>query len=253
MTRHALIAGNWKMNTDRAGAVALAAGVAALPVPAGREVLVIPPTCLLDLVVSAVSGTHVRVGAQNMHPADGGAFTGETSGSMLTSLGVGYVLCGHSERRHVFGEASSFVGEKVKAAHQHGIRPILCVGETLDDREGGRTESVVGEQLGAGLAAVDAAQMLTTTIAYEPVWAIGTGRTATPAQAQAVHAYIRLRLAARYGEATAEAVRIQYGGSVKPGNAAELLGQPDIDGALVGGASLSADSFGGIIAAGGEA
>ncbi len=250
MARTALIAGNWKMNTDRAGAVALATGVAAIAAPAGREVLIIPPTCFLEAVSGAVSGSSVGVGAQNMHPADKGAFTGETSGPMLSSLGVGYVLCGHSERRHVFGESAAFVGEKVAAAHRHGVRPILCVGETLDDREAGRTEAVVAEQLAAGLAEVDATQILATTIAYEPVWAIGTGRTASPEQAQAVHAFIRERLAALYDEAAADAVRIQYGGSVKPANAAELLGQADIDGALVGGASLTPESFAGIISAG---
>ena len=249
-TRRILVAGNWKLNTDRDSAIALAKGVADATTGAAAEVVVIPPTCLLDPVAQAVAGSHVAVGAQNMHPAAKGAFTGEAAGPMLTSLGVQYVVCGHSERRHIFGEASAFVGEKVAAAHAHGLTPILCVGETLDDREAGRTEAVVGEQLDAGIAGLDRDQLAATVIAYEPVWAIGTGRTATPDQAQAVHAFIRGRLAAAHGDALAQVVRIQYGGSVKPANASELLAQPDIDGALVGGASLTADSFAAIVAGG---
>jgi triosephosphate isomerase len=168
---------------------------------------------------------------------------------MLGSLGVTYAVCGHSERRHVFGEDSDFVGEKVAAAHDHGLIPILCVGETLEDREAGVTDSVVLGQLDAGLAQLAPAQVASTVVAYEPVWAIGTGRTATPEQAQEVHATIRRRLAERFGPEVANVVRIQYGGSVKPSNAAELLGQPDIDGALVGGASLDAEAFLAIIRA----
>ena len=250
MSRRPIIAGNWKMNTDRAGAVALARAVADATAGAdGVDVVVIPPACFLDPVVQAVAGTHVGVGAQNLHPAASGAFTGETSGPMLVSLDVSYVVCGHSERRHIFHEPSGWIGTKVAAAHAHGLTPILCVGETLEDREAGQTEAVVAEQLDGGLARLDRDQALATVIAYEPVWAIGTGRTATPEQAQEVHAFIRGRLAARFDAELAAAVRIQYGGSVKPSNAAELLSQPDIDGALVGGAALKADSFAGIVAA----
>jgi triosephosphate isomerase len=248
--RRCLIAGNWKMHTDRASAVALATGVAqAVSALSNVDVAVIPPACFLDAVGQALVGSTVSVGAQNFHPAAQGAFTGEISATMLASLGVRYVLCGHSERRHVFGESSEFIGEKVRAALAGGLTPVLCVGETLEDRDAGRTESVVAEQLDLGLAGLDAAQVRATVIAYEPVWAIGTGRTATPAQAQQVHAFVRARLNAAYGAGCADAVRIQYGGSVKPDNAAELLAQPDIDGALVGGASLDAASLSQIAAA----
>ncbi|MEZ4265521.1 MAG: triose-phosphate isomerase [Myxococcota bacterium] len=248
--RRCLIAGNWKMHTDRAGAVALAEAVGQSVAELGDvDVAVIPPACFLEAVTAVLAGGAVAVGAQNLHPAEKGAFTGEISVSMLRSLGVRYVLCGHSERRHVFGESSAFVGEKVRAAHAGGLVPVLCVGETLEDRDAGRTEAVVAEQLDLGLASLDAAQVEATVIAYEPVWAIGTGRTATPAQAQEVHAFLRARLLSAYGAACAAAVRIQYGGSVKPDNAAELLAQPDIDGALVGGASLDAASFAKIAAA----
>ena len=182
-----------------------------------------------------------------MHPSDKGAFTGELSGAMLTSLGVSHVICGHSERRQIFGESSDWVGDKVAAAVAQGLTPILCVGETLDDRERGVTEQVVKEQLLAGLRHLNQTQAQRTIIAYEPVWAIGTGRTASPEQAQAVHAFIRSTLHQRFDATTAESLRLQYGGSVKPQNAAELLLQPDIDGALVGGASLNAESFAGIL------
>ncbi len=248
--RRSVIAGNWKMHTDRASAVALADGVArAVAALAHVDVAVIPPACFLDAVGQALAGTTVALGAQNVHPAAQGAFTGEVSAAMLRSLGVRYVLCGHSERRHVFGETSEFIGEKVRAALASGLTPVLCVGETLEDRDAGRTEAVVAEQLDLGLASLDAGQVRAAVIAYEPVWAIGTGRTATPAQAQEVHGFLRARLRAAHGAACADAVRIQYGGSVKPDNAAELLGQPDVDGALVGGASLDAASFGRIAAA----
>jgi triosephosphate isomerase (TIM) len=249
-TRRQVIAGNWKMNTTLEEAVTLAQGVAAAAAAhPGVDAIVIPPACFLDAVLRAVQGSPTGVGAQNMHPADKGAFTGELSGAMLRSLGVGYVVCGHSERRHVFGESNDWVGDKVQAALGAGLRPILCVGETLDDRDAGVTEAVVRDQLLAGLRHLDAGQMAHAIVAYEPVWAIGTGRTASPEQAQAVHAFIRMTLASRFDAATADAVRIQYGGSVKPQNAEELLLQPDIDGALVGGASLKAESFAGILAA----
>ena len=249
-TRRPVIAGNWKMNTTLEDAVALAKGVAsAHKAHAAADAIVIPPACFLAPVLKALEGTQVSVGAQNMHPADKGAFTGELSAHMLASLGIRYVVCGHSERRHIFGESSAWIGDKVQAALGAGLSPILCVGETLEDRDAGITESVVAEQLLAGVRHLSAAEMLRTIVAYEPVWAIGTGRTASPEQAQAVHAFIRTALAERFDAQTADATRIQYGGSVKPANAAELLLQPDIDGALVGGASLKAESFSGILAA----
>ena len=252
-TRKTVIAGNWKMNTDLEAAVALARGVASSsPEAEGLDVLLIPPAPFLGAVVEAISGTRVQVGAQNMHPAASGAYTGEMSGAMLRSVGVTHVVCGHSERRHVFGESNTFVGEKVAAAHEHGLVPILCVGETLEDREAGRTQQVVLAQLEDGLGDLDAARVQSTIIAYEPVWAIGTGLTATPDQAQEVHGQIRSRLSELYGADTAAAITIQYGGSVKAANAAQLLACADIDGALVGGASLTVDGFLPIIAAGAE-
>lgn len=249
-TRRQVIAGNWKMNTTLEEAVALTRGVAdAAATYPQATAIVIPPACFLGAVVQAAEGSSVKVGAQNMHPAEGGAFTGEISGAMLHSMGVDHVVCGHSERRHIFGESNDWVGDKVQAALNAGLGPILCVGETLEDRDGGITEAVVREQLLTGLRHLDAAQMERTIVAYEPVWAIGTGRTASPEQAQAVHAFIRSTLSGRFDAGTADATRIQYGGSVKPQNAAELLLQPDIDGALVGGASLVAENFAGILKA----
>lgn len=242
MSRKRIVAGNWKMNTTLDEAVTLATAVAGGEC-LNADLVLIPPTCFLSAVQNAAAGSGVKVGAQNLHPAESGAFTGETSGAMLASLGVDYVVCGHSERRHIFGESSAFIGEKVRAAHDQGVTPILCVGETLEDREAGRTDEVVLGQLDAGLEHLKDSEIAATVIAYEPVWAIGTGRTASPEQAQEVHEAIRGRVAERAGAEIAAQVRIQYGGSVKPGNAAELLGQPDIDGALVGGASLDASSF----------
>jgi len=249
-TRRQVIAGNWKMNTTLEEAIALTRGVAAAAAAHTQaDAIVIPPACFLGAVVRAAEGSPLAVGAQNMHPAESGAFTGELSGAMLRSVGVHHVVCGHSERRHIFGETSDWVGDKVQAALAAGLGPILCVGETLQDREAGVTERVVREQLLAGLRHLDARAMSSTIVAYEPVWAIGTGRTASPEQAQAVHAFIRTTLSARFDAATADAIRLQYGGSVKPENAAELLLQPDIDGALVGGASLKPESFAGILSA----
>lgn len=248
MSRKRVVAGNWKMNTTLEEAISLAREVAQ-GAGDGADLVLIPPACFLSAVLDATAQSAVSVGAQNLHPAPSGAFTGETSGPMLKSLGAQYVVCGHSERRHVFGESSEFIGEKVQAAHAHGLVPILCVGETLEDREAERTNEIVLGQLDAGLGDLDPSQVETTVIAYEPVWAIGTGRTASPEQAQEVHQTIRARLAEGFGREIAQQVRIQYGGSVKPANAAELLGQPDIDGALVGGASLVASSFLAIAAA----
>jgi triosephosphate isomerase len=211
------------------------------------EVIVIPPSCYLGLVKDALGNSSVALGAQNMYPAEKGAYTGELSGTMLKAVGCDYVLCGHSERRALFGETSEWVGNKVAWAHRNGLTPILCVGETLEERDAGRVEIIISNQLSAGLKDLDEMQIGQMLIAYEPVWAIGTGRTATPEQAQDVHAFIRGQLVKRIGESTSTQVRILYGGSVKPQNAAALLAQPDIDGALVGGASLDLASFTAII------
>ncbi len=247
--RRRIIAGNWKMNTDLEGAVALAKAVADATADAAGavDVVVIPPMPLVFPVAQALTDSHVGVGAQNIHPERGGAYTGEASGPMLNSIACRYVVCGHSERRHLFGETSAYIGEKVASAYAQGLVPILCVGETLDEREAGTTEAVVADQLKQGISGLTSEQVAGTVIAYEPVWAIGTGRTATPEQAQAVHAFLRGVLAAKIGAERAATVRIQYGGSVKPSNATELLSQPDIDGALVGGAALKADSFAAIV------
>jgi triosephosphate isomerase (TIM) len=185
----------------------------------------------------------IRLGAQNCHPEDEGAFTGEVSAAMLARLDVAYVICGHSERRALFGEGDDIVNAKVRAVQRHGMRPILCVGEVLDDREAGRQTEVVVTQLAGSLAGIRIDDPEDLVIAYEPVWAIGTGRTATPDDAQEMCAAIRQELASRYDDATAAAVRIQYGGSVKPGNIRALMAQADVDGALVGGASLSSEDF----------
>ncbi len=217
------------------------------PLEAADVALYPPFTCLSD-VLGAVSDSEISVGAQNMHPQDQGAFTGEISPSMLLDVGATRVLCGHSERRQLFGESDDFVNQKVLAALGHDILPTLCVGETLAEREAGQTAAVVERQVRAGLAGVGADKTGEVTVAYEPVWAIGTGLTATPAQAGAVHAQIRALLQDLWA-AAGETVRILYGGSVKPANARELLGVPHVNGALVGGASLSAPSFAGIIAA----
>jgi len=242
-----LVAGNWKMHKRRDGAAELArALVRSLPDPLDRaDVALFPPyTCLAD-VVAAVAGTDITVGAQNVYPEDRGAFTGEISAPMLLDVGATRVLAGHSERRHVMGEGDAFVNRKVRAALQHDIQPVLCVGETLDQREAGRTAAVVEAQVRAGLDGVSPARAGDVTLAYEPVWAIGTGLTATSGQAGEVHARIRALLTELWGDAGG-AVRILYGGSVKPQNAAELMATADINGVLVGGASLDAESFVGI-------
>lgn len=247
--RRPFIAGNWKMNLDRAGAVALAAEIArrASEFP-HVNLAVCPPFVYLEAVRGAIAGTPVGLGAQNMYHLSSGAFTGEISPAMLKEAGCKYVILGHSERRHIFKETNGDVNKKVLAAFAAGLVPIVCVGEQLTEREAGRTEAVIREQFDGSLAGVSADQMRGAVIAYEPVWAIGTGKVATPAQAEEVHAGLRKLLESRYNVEVAAAVRIQYGGSVKPDNAAELLAQPNIDGALVGGASLKAADFLGIIA-----
>jgi triosephosphate isomerase len=238
-----LIAGNWKMNLNRAGAVALAQSVAgAASLAAEVDLLVCPPAVYLD-AVRGVVGNIVAVGAQDVYFESDGAFTGEISTSMLKDLGCRYVILGHSERRHVIGEKDPLINRKVVASLAAGLTPILCVGETLEERQADRTEQVVSSQLAGSLAGLNAEQMTKVVIAYEPVWAIGTGKTASPEQAQEVHAQIRQWLAGHFTRAVADRMQILYGGSVKPDNAGNLLSQADIDGALIGGASLKADSF----------
>jgi triosephosphate isomerase len=247
------VAGNWKMNTDRHTAVTLAKAIAERTVDALSDnkitVAVCPPSVYLSAVASALSSSCVGLGAQNVYSEEKGAFTGEVSVSMLKDVGCTYTLIGHSERRHIFGETNEMINKKVHAAISGGLLPILCVGELLEEREAAKTEDVVKEQLLKGLAGIDAAKMQAVTIAYEPVWAIGTGLTATPEQAQEVHAFIRKTLTDLYDATLAEDIRIQYGGSAKASNAAELLSKKDVDGLLVGGASLKADDFMGIIEA----
>jgi triosephosphate isomerase len=253
MSRKLFIAGNWKMNTSRDGAVALAGGLKdAIGAVEAVDLGVAPPFVYLAAVGEALAGSRIDLLAQNMFYEDNGAFTGETSGEMLRDVGVRTVILGHSERRHVIGESDELINRKVIKALGDGLDVILCVGELLEQRQAEQTLEVVGRQVKIGLEGVPADAMANVTIAYEPVWAIGTGVTATPDQAQHVHAMVRGMLGEKYDAAVAEATRIQYGGSVKPANAAELLAQPDIDGALVGGASLKVDDFSAIVHAGVE-
>ncbi|HRE04853.1 MAG TPA: triose-phosphate isomerase [Opitutaceae bacterium] len=243
-SRKKLIAGNWKMNKTSSDAVALVQEiVAAVGKQTDVDVVVCPPFTSLESVGKALDGSVVKLGAQNVHPEPSGAFTGETSVGMLRALFSSYVIIGHSERRSYFGETDGFINQKVLAALKGQLKPILCVGETLGQRESGQTLSVVQTQLEGGLEGVSKDQLTSIVVAYEPVWAIGTGKVATTEQAQEVHAFIRSLLAKSFGEAVAEKVRILYGGSMKPANAPELLGQKDIDGGLIGGASLEARSF----------
>ncbi|MCP4803719.1 MAG: triose-phosphate isomerase [Proteobacteria bacterium] len=249
MARRPFIAGNWKMNKGPNEADELARELkSALAGNTAVDVAVAPPSISIPAVAARLQHTGIQVAAQDLHPQVSGAFTGQISGEMIRQLGVAYALCGHSERRALFGDTDVIVNAKVKAAFRAGLLPVLCVGETLEQRDGGQVEAVIEAQLSGGLEGLEADQVAAVTLAYEPVWAIGTGRTASPAQAQEVHAFIRGWLG-RYPDYVARTVRIQYGGSVKPGNAAELLAQPDIDGALVGGAALNAESFAAIVAA----
>jgi triosephosphate isomerase len=246
------VAGNWKMNTDSASGVALVKELASkldADVYEKVDVMVCPPFVYIPGVVGALSSSGVAVGAQDLYFEEKGAFTGEISTAMLKDVGCTYVLCGHSERRHVLGEDDAMVNKKLIAAIAGGLLPILCVGETIQERKAGKMEEVVTRQVKLGLAGLDAEKMAAVTVAYEPVWAIGTGETASPEQAQEVHALIRGLLTEMFSAELASETRIQYGGSVKAGNAAELMGQADIDGALVGGASLKADDFVAIIKA----
>jgi len=250
--RKPFVAGNWKMNTDSSSSVELAEGIASNATEiasAKATVAVFPPFVYLQSVIKALGTSSVGVGAQDVYFEPDGAFTGEISTSMLKDIGCTYCLCGHSERRHVIGETDELINKKLTAAISGGLLPILCVGELLAEREASKTNDVVTRQLENGLAGLSEAKLSAVTIAYEPVWAIGTGLTATPQQAQEVHGFIRKLLAKMYSDELAEGIRIQYGGSVKPDNAAELMGQQDVDGSLVGGASLKADSFLSIIRA----
>ena len=247
--RRPFIAGNWKMNTNRASAVALAEGLAEKAESLdGVDLAVCPPSCYLDAVGKAVAGSKIALGAQNVYFEKDGAFTGELSAAMLLDLGCKYVILGHSERRHILGETDALINKKLHAALAAGLLPIVCVGELLAEREAGKTSSVIKTQFDGSLAGLSDEQLRKTVIAYEPVWAIGTGKVATPQQAEEVHLGLRKIIQERYNAAVADVVRIQYGGSVKPDNAAELLHQADIDGALVGGASLKIDQFLGIVA-----
>ena len=240
--RRPLIAGNWKLNGTRESAVSLATAISNASVTASADVLVCPAFVHLADVQGVLADSAVSLGAQNCAVEQSGAFTGEVSASMLLEFGCQYVIVGHSERRALFGESSEQVALRCVAARTAGLTPVLCVGETLEEREGGQVESVVGAQLDALLAIEGVAAFGELVVAYEPVWAIGTGKTATPDQAQAVHALIRQKIAG-LDETIAASLRILYGGSVKPDNAATLFAQADIDGALVGGAALDADSF----------
>lgn len=242
-----LIAANWKMHHTVGSALRFVEDLAPrIQDLEGVEVVIAPPFTALESLKEAIAGTPIRLAAQNVHPERQGAFTGEVSAPMLADVGCSYAIVGHSERRTLFAESDDFIGRKLGAALEAGIRPILCVGEQLEDREAGRTEAVVRTQLETALVAIDEERASELVVAYEPVWAIGTGRTATPEMAQEVHQFLRECLRKRVGSA-AEQVRIQYGGSVKPSNIFALMAQPDVDGALVGGASLDAESFYAII------
>jgi triosephosphate isomerase (TIM) len=250
--RTPIVAGNWKMNLDHAQGLALATAVAHRQrEAAGVDLVLCPPACYLMPVaaVLAEAGSDVAVGGQNVHDKASGAFTGEVAAQMLGDVGCRYVILGHSERRTLFGETDSAVNAKAKAALAVGLTPIVCVGETLEEREAGQTKAVVANQVQGSLAGLGADALEQTVIAYEPVWAIGTGKVATPEQAQDVHALIRSLLPGLGSGEVAAKVRILYGGSVKPDNAAQLAACIDIDGALVGGASLKADDFLAIAAA----
>jgi len=246
--RRLIIAGNWKMNKTVAEALALVDDLKRdLASVKEVDIVVCPPFTALESVSKAILDSNLRLGAQNMSEQNFGAFTGEICAGMLKEFSVRYVILGHSERRQYQRESDALIAKKALAAHAAALKPIVCVGETLAEREASQTEKVLDTQVRGSLAGLSREQMEETIIAYEPVWAIGTGKTATSAQAQEAQAFIRKRLAAMFDETVARRVRIQYGGSVKPSNARELMSQPDVDGALVGGASLEARSFAEII------
>jgi triosephosphate isomerase len=248
--RQRIVAGNWKMNTRRHSARELAAAIVrGLGSEDTVEVLVCPPFPYLSVVAEALAGSKVLLGAQNCYDRNDGAFTGEVSPGMLVDVGCQYVIVGHSERRHILGESDALVASKVRAALEAGLRVIVCVGETMDERQQGRFEEVILRQVTAALSGLNAQQIARLMVAYEPVWAIGTGQTATPAQAQQAHVSLRAHIRKDFGENVAVSLPILYGGSVKAENVADLFRQPDVDGGLVGGASLKADQFLAIVAA----
>jgi triosephosphate isomerase len=241
--RKPIIAGNWKMNKTPAEAEQLVTELIPLVKDAKCDVVVCPPYVDLAVVANLLAGTNIKLGAQNIHWAPKGAFTGEVSADMLLAMGVSYAIVGHSERRQYFGETDETVNKRAKAALEANITPIVCVGETLDQREKGVTDTIVSKQTVAALAGIEADEVVKVVIAYEPIWAIGTGKTATSEDANTTIKVIRDAIASVYGQKIAEEVRIQYGGSMKPSNAAELMAMPEIDGGLIGGASLKSDEF----------
>jgi len=247
--RKVFVAGNWKMNLDRQAAVELASGLADKVNTDEVRVAVCPPFVYLLPVAEVIAGSKIELGAQDVYFQGNGAFTGEISTDMLKDACCKYVIVGHSERRHVIGESDELINKKLKAVIAAGLWAIFCIGEKIEQRDAGQTEQVLDQQLTAGLAGLDETQLSTLVIAYEPVWAIGTGRNATPQQAQEAHSFIRRWLADKYSRALADDMIIQYGGSVKAANAADLIGQADVDGALVGGASLKLEEFAAIISA----
>lgn len=249
MPRQPFVCGNWKMFTNAQSGRALATAVAAGVKDDRVRVGIAPPYPYLGFIAEVIQNSRVQLGAQNLYPATEGAFTGEVSPTMLMDVGCRFVILGHSERRHVIHETPPFIDRKVQAAFAAGLQVILCIGETLAEREANQTEQVIHSQLVDSLTGCDPSHIDKLVIAYEPVWAIGTGHNATPEQAQQVHAYIRGLFAEKLGALAADRLIIQYGGSVKPENAHAIMEQPDVDGALVGGASLKADSFLAIVAA----
>ena len=248
--RRKIIAGNWKMNNDLNSTISLISNLAkSLNNSENCEIIVCPPFTSLSEANAQIKNTAIKLGAQNMYFESEGAFTGEISAQMLKSVGCEFVILGHSERRAIFNESDSLINKKIKKAISSELKPIFCVGESLEQREKGVTKDIIKTQVTGGLKDISAEEIKTSIIAYEPVWAIGTGKNATPGQAQEVHEFIRSLIKEKYSEEIADNMIIQYGGSVKPDNAKDLLSQKDIDGALVGGASLKADSFLGIIRA----
>jgi triosephosphate isomerase len=247
--RRAIVAGNWKMHLLREEAAALIRALRATCDVESADVLVCPAYTALAAAAEALRGSRIGLGAQNLHWEPQGAFTGEVSARMLADAGCRYVIIGHSERRTLFGDTDDLVRRKLASARTHGLQPIVCVGETLAEREAGRTLEILARQLGGALGELQASDAGAMILAYEPVWAIGTGRNASPEQAQEAHAFIRGWIQQRFGDDAARRIRLQYGGSVTAANAASLLQQPDVDGALVGGASLKADAFSAIVKA----
>ena len=240
--RQPMVAGNWKMNGSSDGVSELIEGIKAGVGSANAEVVVCPPYVYIPAVAAGIAGSSIALGGQNLCDQESGAFTGEVAGPMLKDVGCEYVIIGHSERRSLYGETDQVTAEKYAAALKHGLKPIFCIGETLEEREQGITEQVVARQIDAILDTAGVSTLVNAVLAYEPVWAIGTGKTASPDQAQEVHAFIRSKIAER-DASVADGLRILYGGSMNPGNAAELRSQPDIDGGLIGGASLKADDL----------